>query len=233
MANKTINQNKTTEKIGHCQNPCKECPFKKNSLRGWLGGVSVADSIEIALSESDFHCHMTRETSKVKHCAGRMLFASKTAKKFRNQEMEEIRLSILKNNGVDEILNVTEFKEHHKFAPKETTLSEKTKSVTMGYAPSGMRTAIEVAQAIAELTAQKTELPEFSGFGDNNWKAIDEAIRVIEEDISDDDIYDEYPDYNADEDEFGEDTTEIRNRMLDARRWLDGEIELKELMGEL
>ena len=137
--------------------------------------------------------------------------------------METIRKSVLKNNDIELILTVTEFREHHKLAPKETTLSETIKPGTMGYASSGTRTAIEVAQAIAELTAEKTELPEFSHFGDNNWKAIDEAIRVIEEDLDDDDIYDEYPDYNEDDDEDGNgDTTQIRDRMLDARRWLDG-----------
>ena len=148
--------------------------------------------------------------------------------------METIRKGVLKNNDLELILTAIEFREHHKLAPKETTLSEKIEHGTMGYAPSGTRTAIEVAQAIAELTAEKTELPEFSAFGDDNWKAIDEAIRVIEEDLSNDDIYDEYPDYNEDDDEDGNgDTTQIRDRMLDALRWLDGEIELKELMGEI
>lgn len=46
--------------------PCKDCPFKKKSLEGWLG----ADRMEEILSSRSFTCH---KTDKGKQCAGHML----------------------------------------------------------------------------------------------------------------------------------------------------------------
>lgn len=51
--------------------PCPDCPFKKDTLKGWLG-FNRAD--EIANCDS-FICHKTGETGKGKRkqCAGFMI----------------------------------------------------------------------------------------------------------------------------------------------------------------
>lgn len=101
----------------HCKTPCIECPFRKDALRGFLGGFSVQETIECAKSESEFHCHLTREDGlQPKTCAGRMLFVSNLGKSFRNQELEKIR-KFLKESTPEEIKNTIlsyrEFIQHH------------------------------------------------------------------------------------------------------------------------
>lgn len=59
------------------KSPCKDCPFRKDSLSGWLGKDRA---LEIAESES-FICHKTlkyeegSDQSGRKQCAGYMLIA--------------------------------------------------------------------------------------------------------------------------------------------------------------
>lgn len=52
-------------KLPHMRKPCKDCPFRKDSKRGWLGRERMQ---EILGSES-FVCH--KDNSK--QCAGHML----------------------------------------------------------------------------------------------------------------------------------------------------------------
>lgn len=46
--------------------PCKDCPFRKDTLEGWLG----AERISSILKQSSFTCH---KTNKQLQCAGHML----------------------------------------------------------------------------------------------------------------------------------------------------------------
>lgn len=52
-------------KLPNIKSPCKDCPMRKDSLRGWLGKERMQ---EIMQSDS-FVCH--KDTSK--QCAGHML----------------------------------------------------------------------------------------------------------------------------------------------------------------
>ena len=51
--------------LPHCKKPCRDCPFRKDSLNGWLGAERMAE----ILAQRSFVCH------KKKHlqCAGHML----------------------------------------------------------------------------------------------------------------------------------------------------------------
>lgn len=77
-----------------------------------------------------------------------------------------------------------------------------------------MRTEEQKQEMIDKLESQKETLPQFSLFGDNNWQQINDAIRVIDEDLNDDDIYSMY--------ENEEEDTESINYCLQVREWLDG-----------
>lgn len=65
-------------KIPICKKPCSNCPFRKDSLKGWLGKSRAQ---EIADSDS-FVCHKTvnysdleseRDLNNRKQCAGFMI----------------------------------------------------------------------------------------------------------------------------------------------------------------
>jgi hypothetical protein len=92
--------------------PCGLCPFKKNSFKGYLGGFTIEETLQTARSESSFICHKVRDSTNEDECAGRFLFASKTAKSFRNPFLENRRKELLKFNDLDNIL-AFDFKEHH------------------------------------------------------------------------------------------------------------------------
>lgn len=93
--------------------PCNECPFRRNSAKGWLGGFTVEETLCAARSEDAFDCHLTRGTEEVKSCAGRLLFAVKTCKSFRNKELESARLELKEQNkDLSNILGF-DFAEHH------------------------------------------------------------------------------------------------------------------------
>jgi len=43
-----------------------------------------------------------------------------------------------------------------------------------------MRTNTQVKKKIKELYAERKKLPEYSNFGDENWKIIDAEVRILE-----------------------------------------------------
>ncbi|MEY8200093.1 MAG: hypothetical protein RPS47_12685 [Colwellia sp.] len=53
------------KKLPHLKKPCKDCPFKKNSLKGWLGKSRMSEIIEA----NSFVCHKNTDLQ----CAGHML----------------------------------------------------------------------------------------------------------------------------------------------------------------
>lgn len=105
----------------YCTKPCPECPFRKESLNGWLGGYSPEATALYAVQEEDFHCHLTRGTKNPKHCAGRMLFAKRNCKIFRRPDLEKIKNAVLALNPdyKETILDIGEFVLHHTIKKKK------------------------------------------------------------------------------------------------------------------
>jgi hypothetical protein len=47
-----------------CKNPCSDCPFRKNSFRGWLGDWdTAADLSAFVLAGNQFPCHLTMRSA--------------------------------------------------------------------------------------------------------------------------------------------------------------------------
>ena len=51
--------------LPYCKAPCAECPFRKDSLKGWLG----ASKMQFILEKGSFVCHKNTK----KQCAGHMI----------------------------------------------------------------------------------------------------------------------------------------------------------------
>jgi hypothetical protein len=49
--------------------PCSNCPFRKDTLKGWLG----AERMKEILEASSFVCHKTLDQVKTLQCAGHMI----------------------------------------------------------------------------------------------------------------------------------------------------------------
>jgi len=52
-------------RLPHVKKPCKDCPFRKDSLKGWLGKDRMTD----ILKDDSFVCHKNNDHQ----CAGHML----------------------------------------------------------------------------------------------------------------------------------------------------------------
>ena len=113
-----------------CKKVCKECPFRKDSLRGWLGDLDLEQTMNAQQFESIFTCHMTRseaphvnlsEAMKGKQpiCRGFILSASISAKMFGQNPFTGQQLRKLQEDNplTDDdrklIMTRWEFREHH------------------------------------------------------------------------------------------------------------------------
>jgi len=56
-------------KLPHVKKPCKDCPFRKTSMKGWLGRERMEEIIE----QHTFVCHKKTDLQ----CAGHMLVDDK------------------------------------------------------------------------------------------------------------------------------------------------------------
>lgn len=73
-------------KLPHCTKPCKNCPFKKDTMKGWLG----EERMKGILNQNSFVCHKTTQDENIEtlQCAGFMLIKEnesefvRTAKRF-------------------------------------------------------------------------------------------------------------------------------------------------------
>lgn len=77
----------------------------------------------------------------------------------------------------------------------------------------------EIAAEIATLTEMQPKVRWHSAFGDDNRAAIEAQINVLQNRMTDDDIYDEY------EDPEDPDNRHALDNALEAWAWLNGESE--------
>ena len=98
-----------------------------------------------------------------------------------------------------------------------------------------MRTEQEKKEVIAKLKEmmQDGTIREYTAFGDNNWKGVNAQIAVIENDWSNDKIYDKY-EYASqsllNEEDAGKEERTLE-LALDARQWLDGDTTTEDILG--
>lgn len=77
-----------------------------------------------------------------------------------------------------------------------------------------MKTQEEIKKEIEALKAIRPKVVPYSMFDDDNLAKLDAQVKVLEEDMDSDDIWDEWP---GEESDMG-----IRSSAGDARNWIDG-----------
>lgn len=100
-------------------NACKECPFKKGSLPGWLGPWHDSNTLHLHIvNEQDFACHMTlgqdddeEVPETARRCTGAIMYATKSCKRFNDPVLRDEQV---KHQPSEEIMDLFEFREHHK-----------------------------------------------------------------------------------------------------------------------
>ena len=112
---------------------CNECPFSKGSLKGWLGGEAVEDTLNCMQFDQAFSCHMhrTEETHQgdiwvgdLPICRGFMMSAKKSCKMFGQMiTVDSILLKDLQkrtdfsSEELEQVLSKQEFRKHHTLNP--------------------------------------------------------------------------------------------------------------------
>src|SRR5262245_30405932 len=87
----------------HCS-PCYDCPWSKNSLPGWLGGLTALQWLKAVVGEDRIYCH----TKLPWQCAGAAIFRSNIAKRPRDRG-----LLILPKDILRVFSGWKEFRQHH------------------------------------------------------------------------------------------------------------------------
>lgn len=102
--------------------PCKDCPFSKKSLRGWLADYTPESLHRIVMSEQHFPCHMQlqdgedvlsfEEAELYPVCVGSQLYMRKCAKIPYNPILSQ-KLRNFTQEELDQVLSIGEFFKHH------------------------------------------------------------------------------------------------------------------------
>lgn len=59
-------------KLPHVKKPCGQCPFRKDTQKGWLGESRITE----ILNSNTFTCHKTNDPNRLQ-CAGFMILKDK------------------------------------------------------------------------------------------------------------------------------------------------------------
>lgn len=97
------------------KSPCDECPFRKDSLPGWLGGNTALQTFRHVTNEGDFACHKTRHKKSIlmSRCFGSLLFLRKIGKLPKYDVKLSEAISVLNIKHIGNILSLHEFFKHH------------------------------------------------------------------------------------------------------------------------
>lgn len=102
----TANEAKVTKK--QHKSPCSDCPFRRDSIRGWLGGKDVDEWVELAHGEGEAECHTTKQADGgTWQCAGLAIYRANVCKSVRDPEV--IRLPA----DTKIVFSFGEFRKHH------------------------------------------------------------------------------------------------------------------------
>lgn len=105
---------------------CSECPFRKNSMPGYLGPHTPEGLLKIVHGEGGFACHMDidkvkyggKDFSKLEQCAGAILHGIKSGKSFRHPQLQAQQKALKGSTELNNTLGLREFMEHHRDSPE-------------------------------------------------------------------------------------------------------------------
>lgn len=107
---------------------CNECPFRANSLKGWLGPLTVEQLEGATTTDEVFICHKSINSLSKKgksseeieltgqHCIGILRYRNSMCKLNRNKKICDVQME-LKNIPDQEVIPRGKLREHHKGTP--------------------------------------------------------------------------------------------------------------------
>lgn len=100
--------------------PCKNCPFRKDSLKGWLERERALEiSNAVLIENKTFQCHKTIGLKHASHCAGTLILYKHGKIKYHTNSLIQIaeRLGMYEPSKLDESIECfhtqEDFVNHH------------------------------------------------------------------------------------------------------------------------
>ena len=112
--------------------PCKECPFLRTSIPGWLGPDTAEEVMQKVHGEGGYVCHTsidgkpnlddgTVDVAKYGHqCIGAVISASLSCKSYRDPNLNNLQKECKGMENTYPILGRMEFMTHHANLTRET-----------------------------------------------------------------------------------------------------------------
>ena len=101
---KLISSDEATPAGKQIRKPCTDCPFARDAVKGWLGGNTVEEWIEMVHGETFIPCHVHPDVQ----CAGAAIYRNNVCKDPRDKT-----LLVLPRDKKRVFARPTEFLEHH------------------------------------------------------------------------------------------------------------------------
>ena len=102
---------------------CSECPFRKDSMKGFLADYTPQSLHNIVMNEQHFPCHKTlpnnllsltpTEAEKYPRCVGPIAYMKKGCKLPYSKDLKNY-MDQLPQETLDNTLSIPEFFKHHK-----------------------------------------------------------------------------------------------------------------------
>jgi hypothetical protein len=111
MANKngkliTANEASVTKK--QHTSPCSDCPFRRDSVPGWLGSMSAQEWRDLAHGEGSADCHATKQADgSAWACAGLAIYRANVCKSVRDPKAMRLK------PDTKTVFSFGEFMKHH------------------------------------------------------------------------------------------------------------------------
>jgi hypothetical protein len=111
MRRKLITSSEAVPATRQHDKPCSDCPWRRKSLAGWLGSMSVDEWLRAAHGESRIDCHALLGAQ----CAGAATYRTNVCKTPRDPA-----LLVLPANRARVFASPMEFERHHSGAPENS-----------------------------------------------------------------------------------------------------------------
>lgn len=94
--------------------PCKECPWLKNSLRGYLGPEDPEYFASVFHQDFEYPCHKTKDTPEEEVCTGLVYTRVNSCKSARTPGQLKNKEDSLRGKPNNCFRNIHEFLDYHK-----------------------------------------------------------------------------------------------------------------------
>jgi hypothetical protein len=108
----TADEAKVTKK--QHTSPCSDCPFRRDSVPGWLGDMSAEEWYQLAHGEGRADCHATIQADgDAWQCAGLAIYRANVCKSVRDETQMRLPADRVK------VFGFGEFMKHHTMKGKK------------------------------------------------------------------------------------------------------------------